>query len=114
MFTILLQSEPEKNCDALVPKDPTYHDAHIRAVRGRGKNPAALYLTFTTGGPERKRSFSGVIDFWSLAKEMMDTDPEAAIKAFGSVMQDVSLAPKPKQAPHTVQVATQTADDAQQ
>jgi hypothetical protein len=36
-------------------------------------------------------------DFAALAKEMVNANPEAAIKAFGAAMQEVAFPPKPQQ-----------------
>ncbi len=70
-----------------------------------------LEIGFGTDLPERNSIFLGYIsDFETLAKEMVKADPEAAIKAFGAAMQQVSFSPKPQQDTRAAQVASQTAD----
>ncbi len=96
-----IEAEPDRNGYALVEKPPKRYDVGLWA-----QYPGVLQLRFTTGGPERKRAFQAFIyDFGALAKEMMEANPEAAIKAFGAAMQELPLTSK-----LTAPVARQNAD----
>lgn len=67
-----------------------------------GKTYDYIEVGFSTDKPLGKGWFTATIraaDFEALAKEMVKTDPEASVKAFGAALQDVHAVRPPKPSP---------------
>jgi hypothetical protein len=91
MFKLPVIRSPKALTARSSPLTEKHYDAFVvSTIHG-------IEMSFATSGKQRGSGFYipiGPQDFEKLAKEMMTTNPEAAVRAFGAALQEVPKIPK--------------------